>query len=338
MQLSIIVITHNQREQLRRCIDSVLAQQIPFEYEVLISDDASTDGSFELAQEYERLYCQVHAYSCNSDDFNPSNKSFRSGINRCNALKHANGKYIAHIDGDDFLLKNSRIYEKQVNLLEQFPDCSCCMANDYEMVDGEDESTIRIRHQETFDTGHVLKKEDYIRNYFRESPCFVYRRNSLVDPAKVLDGFYADNCITTFYLQFGDIVCLKDAGYVYVQYEQSIWHDYLNTNDHIVLSCPALFCAGLMPIWKPVYWSNPRDLAKIKDVVSSALKGVRMTKMTQKWMYGFDYYIFHAFNRPLTIMDKLHLYVLWLLLGVMRRMKRKHPLLPQPWRLLDKLL
>ena len=45
MLLSIVVISHNQREQLKRCIDSILAQKIPFEYEVLISDDASNDGS-----------------------------------------------------------------------------------------------------------------------------------------------------------------------------------------------------------------------------------------------------------------------------------------------------
>lgn len=336
--LSIIVISHNQREQLKRCVDSILAQLIPFEYEVLISDDASNDGSYELAKEYERRYPVIHAFTVNTDDFNPSNKSFRSGINRCNALKHAKGKYVAHIDGDDFLLANSRIYEKQVDLLEQYPEFSCCMANDYIMVEGEDTSTIQIRHPETFDTGYILRKENYIRNYFRESHCFIYRRELRVNPVEILGGYYVDNCITAFYLQFGDIVCLEDAGYVYVQYEHSIWHGYLETNDHKVLGCPALFCSGLMPIWKPVYWSNPRNLAMIRNVVSSALKGDRMTEMTQKWMSGFDYYLFHAFNRPLTIIDRLHLYALWLLLGVMRRVKRKHPSWPEPWRLLDKLL
>ena len=111
--LSIIAISHNQRELLKRCIDSILAQSIPFEYEVLISDDASSDGSYELAQEYAERYPLIHAFSCNTDDFDPSNKSFRSGINRCNALKHAKGKYVAHIDCDDFLLSYSRIYEKE---------------------------------------------------------------------------------------------------------------------------------------------------------------------------------------------------------------------------------
>ena len=50
--LSIIVISHNQKNELKRCVDSVLAQNIPFEYEIILSDDRSDDGTFELAKEY----------------------------------------------------------------------------------------------------------------------------------------------------------------------------------------------------------------------------------------------------------------------------------------------
>ena len=52
MILSVLIISHNQKELLRRCIESVLQQNLPFEHELIISDDASTDGTWELAQEY----------------------------------------------------------------------------------------------------------------------------------------------------------------------------------------------------------------------------------------------------------------------------------------------
>ena len=336
--LSIIAISHNQRELLKRCIDSILAQSIPFEYEVLISDDASSDGSYELAQEYAERYPLIHAFSCNTDDFDPSNKSFRSGINRCNALKHAKGKYVAHIDCDDFLLSYSRIYEKQVELLESYPDCSCCMANDYTLVDGEKLESVKLRHLEDFDTGYVLKSADYIRDCFRESHCFVYRRQYDVDPIEILGGYYDDNGITAFYLQFGDIVCIKEAGYVYVQYEHSAFHEFLKNNDYKIIGCPALFNAGLMPQWKPVYWDSSRHLGKIKGVVTSAIKGEKLTDGTLKWISRFDFYLVHTFNRRLTFGDKLHLRILLVLLGIMRRTKRKCPSWTVPWKILDNVI
>ncbi len=336
--LSIIVISHNQREQLKRCVDSILSQSIPFEYEVLVSDDASSDGSYELAQEYAEQYPMIHAFSCNTNDFNPSNRSFRSGINRCNALKHAKGKYLAHIDGDDFLLGQSYIYQKQVELLEQYPDCSCCMANDYTLIEGEELSNIVIRHSVEFDTGNILRKEDYIRDYFRESHCFVYRRQHEINPIEALGGYYEDNFITAFYLQFGDIVCIREAGYVYVQHSHSIMYECLKNNDYKIICCPALFNTGLMPQWKPVYWDSCRHLGMIKSVVSSAIKGEKLTDGMLKWISGFDFYLVHAFNRRLTFGDKLHLRVLFVLLGIMRRTKRKHPLWTVPWRILDKVI
>lgn len=337
MLLSIIVISHNQREQLKRCVDSILAQQIPFDYEVLISDDASKDGSFELAREYAERYSMVHAYSCDTNTMNPSNKSSRSGYNRCNALQHARGKYVAHIDGDDFLIKDSQIYQKQVVLLEKHPECACCMANCYTLCEGADVETKQLLYPQEFGNGYILKSEDYIRDCFRVCTCSVYRRNPQYNPVDILGGYYVDNALTAFYLQFGDIVCLDDAGYVYVQYQKSVWHAY-SINERKILGCPALFNAFLIPKWKPVYWQSGKYLGKMKEVVEIALCGEKVSEETNKWMRGMNSYLFHAFNRRLTMLDKIHLRALEFLIGVMRRTKRKHPSWPLPWRLLDKLI
>ena len=184
MILSIIVISHNQKEELKRCLMSILSQSLPFEFEIIISDDNSNDGSWEVAQEFASCYPQISAYSCNTNDFHPANTSERSGWNRCNGYKHAKGKYIAHIDGDDFLLEGTDIYKKQVELLEKNPNCSCCMANDYDLDEGQDISKIKIRHKKVFQTGDILPSEEYIKHFFRESHCFVYRRQEKINPVE----------------------------------------------------------------------------------------------------------------------------------------------------------
>ena len=137
--LSIIVISHNQEKELQRCVESILAQGIPFAYELIISDDRSSDGTFELAQEYAQKYPHViQATQCNSDDCNPANNSQRSGWNRCNGYKLATGKYIAHVDADDYFRANSTCLQQQVENLEAHPECSLCMQNVWNLVEGDD--------------------------------------------------------------------------------------------------------------------------------------------------------------------------------------------------------
>jgi glycosyltransferase involved in cell wall biosynthesis len=105
---------------------------LPFEHEIIISDDNSIDGTWEVAQNYASRYNQIRAYSCNTTKYHPITPSDRCGWNKCNAYQYATGKYIAHVDGDDFFLNGKDIYKKQVELLEQNPSCSYDTTNKYD--------------------------------------------------------------------------------------------------------------------------------------------------------------------------------------------------------------
>ncbi|MBQ7448197.1 MAG: glycosyltransferase family 2 protein [Paludibacteraceae bacterium] len=338
MFLSICFISHNQRQQLKRCLDSLLAQKIHFEYEILVSDDASEDGSFELAQEYEQQYSVIHAYRCNTSDFNPTIKSSRSGWNRCNAVQHATGKYLAFVDGDDFFLPGKKVYELQVELLEKNEHCSCCMANCFTLQDGATCDSAELRHIDMFETGEVISAAWYLQNTFRESHCFVYRRRVDVNLKKQIGGYLVDNTITAFHLQYGDIVCLNDAGYVYVQYKSSVWNDYKKNNDYLIVGCPALFNTGLFPDLKPIYWQGYMHICLLLGLADAARKHLPMSEAVIEWTKCFGYYTPQTFLKPLTATDKIHFFVLYALLKAMKSMKRHYPQMPMPWRLLDKLL
>ena len=320
MTLSILVVSHNQKEELKRCLNSILGQLLPFEYEIIISDDSSTDGTWDVAQDYASRYPQIRAYSCNSDDYHPANASDRCGWNKCNAYRHSTGKYIAHIDGDDFFLEGKNIYQKQVELLERNPSCSCCMANDYDLDEGEDISKVRIRHKDIFQTGKILSSEDYIKKYFRESHCFVYRKKNDINPVEKYGGYYDDSLITAHHIQFGDIVCLNDAGYVYVHHESSIWSQQIKTKDCVVFA-HAIYLSILIPKWKYVYLSSPRHLGLTLQVVRFAQSGHQLREDNLKWIERFDSYLYHAFNRKLTFIDKIHLSFLGFYIRVLMKCK-----------------
>lgn len=315
MILSIIVITHNQKELFRRCIDSILSQDLPFEHEIIVSDDASTDGTWELVKEYEAQYPEViKAFQCNSDDCNPANNSQRSGWNRCNAYKHASGKYIAHVDGDDYFRPEADVYKRQVEALEAHPECSLAMSDILQVTEGQDIAEgHRWMEDGILSEGRIITGEEFIRKQlFILNQAFTQRRNPETDPVQLYGKRYVDSVITYHHLQFGSIICVDACGYVYVHCKSSI---SATTSDTMVLWCLAIYIPVLIPHWRhDMYLAYNRE---IRDVVSLARKGYKLQEKSKKSLEDLGVYIYNAFNRPLTIIDKIRLFLTtWFLLAM----------------------
>lgn len=96
MKLSIIVPIYNVAPYLRKCVDSLLAQDIS-DYEIILVNDGSTDNSGEIAQQYADTYANAKLIS-------QENKGL--SVARNVGIKQANGKYIIFVDSDDYLQPN----------------------------------------------------------------------------------------------------------------------------------------------------------------------------------------------------------------------------------------
>ena len=285
--LSIIIISHNQRNELIRCVDSVLAQDIPFEYEIILSDDRSTDGTFEVAQEYASKYPFIIATQCNSDECNPVNNSQRSGWNRCNGYKKASGKYITHIDGDDFY-KGSDCLRLQVELLENNPTCSLCMQNIWCWEEGKDILEGERWHKFSIKTGQFFSANDFfINKLFILNQAFVMRKNPDFDPVLLYDKFYVDSIITFHHLQYGDIIYLDKCDYVYVQSPNSIIHSYENQyeRDIILTLSLTVIASYFIPKFTGLYYYRYKE--DLLRVINLILKGKRVINRSESLKF-FD--------------------------------------------------
>ena len=112
------VITHflNSEEFLREALDSVLAQTYR-EWELLLVDDGSTDGSTEIALSYEREHAGKVRYLSHSGRENRGMSASRNL-----GVRHAKGEYIAFIDADDVWLPEK--LERQVAILDSRPEAA----------------------------------------------------------------------------------------------------------------------------------------------------------------------------------------------------------------------
>ena len=113
--VSIICTVFNKEPWLKKTIDSFLAQQTEFAIEIILVDDASSDGSRSIIQDYQANYPNlIRAF------YQDENQGIaKTWVAIC---KEARGYYIARCDGDDFWIDPLKL-QKQVNLLASKPDC-----------------------------------------------------------------------------------------------------------------------------------------------------------------------------------------------------------------------
>ena len=98
MKLSIIVPVYNVEAFLAKCVDSLLAQDLPAdEYEIIIVDDGSTDGSGALADALAAEHRNIRV-------FHQQNRGLSGARNA--GIPVASGAYLMFVDSDDFLCPN----------------------------------------------------------------------------------------------------------------------------------------------------------------------------------------------------------------------------------------
>lgn len=315
LTLSVIIISHNQREQVKRCIESVLSQELPFEYEIVISDDASTDGTWELEQEYEAKYPFIKVYQCNSNDCNPTYGSERSGHNRSNAYNHSCGKYFCHIDGDDYYRPGSSCLKEMVALLEDHPECSICMQNGWVLKDGasiEDGTPFYEEHR--FSTGQMLTAKEYLQSgLFVNNGAMMMRRNAAENPANLYHKWYVDSVITAHHLQFGSVVTLDCCDWVYIQHNKSISSELQKVDTSVIwnLDC-SVFLATLIPSLRIWFYSSKENRKILLDTVRLIRTGISLELKTKAFYGQFsDIFLFRVLTKDsLSACDRVRIDVL----------------------------
>ena len=171
---SIAVPLYNSDRYIRECLDSLLAQECTFPFEIIVSDDGSTDGSRDILREYAGRYPGVIVPVYNEKNL---------GVigNFCSGIQHARGQYLAFCDNDDFWNDPKKL-QKQVDLLEKNPLAVLVYADNrilHEMT-GKITESIRREKELTTKTGRVF--ED-LMNDLSIGPVTVCARTAAVKDA-----------------------------------------------------------------------------------------------------------------------------------------------------------
>ncbi|TXE19004.1 glycosyltransferase family 2 protein [Psychroflexus gondwanensis] len=152
IQFSVVIPLYNKANYIQNCLESVL-KQTHKEFEVILVNDGSTDGSETVVQRFQDSRIRL---------VHQENKGASAARNK--AISLAKHEWIALIDADDYWYPNH--LEELQNTIEQFPKADV-VCNNYEILLEKD----YVKHP-TFSIEYPLKAQ-YIEDYFK---------GSLIDP------------------------------------------------------------------------------------------------------------------------------------------------------------
>lgn len=113
--VSVCMVTYNQEAYIEDAIKGVLMQN-SCDYELIIADDCSTDGTLAICKKYQELHPDIiHIIE------QPQNKGVVGNTKDC--LMACSGKYIAICEGDDYWIDDHKL-QKQVAVLDEHQDVS----------------------------------------------------------------------------------------------------------------------------------------------------------------------------------------------------------------------
>ena len=116
-----LVVTYNHVRFIEEALSSALAQTTPFPIEIIVSEDASTDGTREIVRDYAGLH---------PHRIRPiySETTLRSNEVVARGIEAARGRYVALLDGDDSWTAPDKL-QRQAEFLDRNPDCAAHFFN-----------------------------------------------------------------------------------------------------------------------------------------------------------------------------------------------------------------
>jgi|InofroStandDraft_1065614.scaffolds.fasta_scaffold13007_4 glycosyltransferase involved in cell wall biosynthesis len=126
--VSVYCLSYNHEKYIKNALEGFVNQKTSFRYEVFVHDDASTDRTREIIEEYANRYPDIIRPLFQTE--NQYSRGIR--ISSTYIFPRMKGKYIAVCEGDDYWCSVDKL-QKQVDVLEANPDISACVHQTLEL-------------------------------------------------------------------------------------------------------------------------------------------------------------------------------------------------------------
>lgn len=216
--VSVCMVSYNQEKYIRTAVESVLRQKTSFPFEIIISDDCSSDNTVNILYELKSSCDNEITILIGAQNIGYPNNQRRS-------LEAARGKYIALCDGDDYWTDSYKL-QKQIDYLESNDDCAICFHNVVNIY--EDNLTPRSLLN-PLDFPSDLNCSDLIlKKWFLATNSEVFRAKYLFFPDWYDSVLHIDYVLNVLVARNGRIHYMPDVMSVYRHNAGSVSNKYAN--------------------------------------------------------------------------------------------------------------
>lgn len=298
--LSFLITFYNQENFVDRCLSAISQMELPFEYEVLVGDDGSTDNTLVNLNNYRTNFQNFHIFTQErKPDFN-YNPIARASLNRLSILSRASGDYLVFIDGDDFVC-NQEHFVKAISFLENNPQIGAFAGNfRYLNLETPDNDNSAVPNE------GLISFSEYLSKYYLHVGCFIFRNtlnNKVVAKFKRLKNF-DDSMIAFAFLYGGHFFFSKNVCYSYQQNQSSLWSD---ANQHYrdllqVLDLDVFFYVFGYRFFIPMFRRNSSYLISLYMQCKS--NKINLPEKNKKYLLDWTNDITYSFCRIFTNWEK----------------------------------
>lgn len=218
IMVSICCLAYNHVNFISDALEGFLMQETDFGYEILVHDDASTDGTADVIREYEKKYPDLIKPIYQTEN------QYSKGVKIAPTFNYprAKGKYIAFCEGDDYWT-DPRKLQIQFDYMEEHPEVVCCYHGDYVLTEEglTKKSRVPPQYQRSYTSEEMMLGRTYI------SPLTMFYRNLDIfkdypeESAMVKNG---DTFLISMLGQFGSGTFLTNIEpAIYRVHEGGIW-------------------------------------------------------------------------------------------------------------------
>jgi len=204
--VSICCITYNHEKFIREAIEGFLMQETTFPVEIIIHDDASTDGTRDIIREYETKHPQLFRLILQKENQHSKGKKITPSV-----LAVAHGEFIAMCEGDDFWFDPNKL-QKQVEFLEENQSYSLCGHNSSIMSGGQVEkgvlparslTTLEMLGANPFRTATVMLRNVFSINQGAFARFIFCDWPIVLMASKYGDAFFMSDCMSCYRVHDG---------------------------------------------------------------------------------------------------------------------------------------
>lgn len=189
-------------------------------FEVMINDDASTDGTADIIREYEQKYPDIIKAMYQTQN----QWSKKQTLSKVLTFPYVRGQYVVLCEGDDYWTDPLKL-QKQVDFLDAHPECSICFHPVTVKYDDKSQPDSIFPSEKQLKKVGELSFENLLKRNFIQTNSVMYRWRFHKDPLSLMpnDILPGDWYLHLLHAQTGKIGFLPDVMSVYRRNQGGIW-------------------------------------------------------------------------------------------------------------------